>query len=189
MQYVITTAIATALTVASNAAATYVSVTNNCGFPVFYSHAWDRGHGGEVMIAPNGGTGYEEIVEPSDGDSFSGSLKFHKGDGNTRGILQFEYTKERRREKVPGIFWNLSHNDGDRPGIPGEGPFGDVDTVAIPLGAGQGHYLCNEVFCSADEVCEGSFQYDLDNGKVKYCPLETESFEVEFCVVDGMKKE
>ncbi|PVH85644.1 hypothetical protein DL98DRAFT_583238 [Cadophora sp. DSE1049] len=189
MKYAFATTFVTVLAAASNPAASYVSMTNNCPFPVFYSQAWHEGHSGDVMIEPNGGTGYEEMKEPfANGKTNGASLKFHKGDGLLRGILQFEYAKEYDGDKVPGIYWDFSHVDGDRPGVPGRSPFADVDVMVIPLGTGQGYGTCDDVYCSAGEICEGSYQYDKDDKKTKYCPLELELFEIEFCVMDGMKR-
>ena len=131
------------------------------------------------MIAPNGGTGYQELKGPlADGKTNGVSLKFHRGEGLLKGILQFEYAREHDRNKVPGMYWDLSHVDGNGPGVPGRSPFADVDVMAIPLGTGRGQDSCDEVYCSAGEVCEGSYQYDKDDKKTKvspstYCPVTT----------------
>jgi len=144
---------------------------HSCDFPVFYSQAWYGGHHGDVIIAPHGGTGYQEMKEPlADGNTNGVSLKFHKGEGLLKGILQFEYAREYDGKKVPGMYWDLSHVDGDRPGVPGRSPFADVDVMAIPLGTGQRYGTCDEVYCSAGEVCEGSYQYDKDDKKTKVSP-------------------
>ncbi|KAH9205134.1 hypothetical protein DL95DRAFT_417676 [Leptodontidium sp. 2 PMI_412] len=188
MKYSIAAAIATVVGFASPAIASAVTFTNNCDFPFYYSKAW---HGGEdfqvYVIAPHGGEGYEEMVEPPAGGVARGAvIKFHKGDGLTSGILQFEYTKEYDSAKrVKGIYWNFSHVDGDSPGVPGVSPFHDVGVMAIPLGTGRDVGTCTDIHCEAGEECKGSFLFDLDNIKVKHCSLELASFEVEFCPIDN----
>ncbi|KAH7363862.1 hypothetical protein BKA65DRAFT_545777 [Rhexocercosporidium sp. MPI-PUGE-AT-0058] len=171
MKYSITTAIVTVVGLASPTIASTITFTNNCNFLVYYQHAWHKGEGEKsIALAPNGGKDYEDMKEiiEADGTAIGAAIKFHRGDGLTSGILQFEYTKERDGTmRVPGIYWNFSHVDGARSGVPGPSPFDNSGVMAIPVGTGRGVGSCTDIHCEAGEVCSGSFLFDLDNTKVK----------------------
>ncbi|KAG4429258.1 hypothetical protein IFR05_015254 [Cadophora sp. M221] len=195
MKYSLAAAIVTIVGLAKLASpveATAITFTNNCNFAVYYHHVWHEGEDPQVyVIAPNGGESSQTMIEPYDDNQRNGSvIKLHKGAGLTSGILQFEYTKEYdSAARFPGVYWDLSHVDGDSPGVPGRSPFRDDNVMAIPIGAGRGVGSCVDVFCEAGEICYGSYQFDKDDVKCRYCPLELDSFEVEFCPIgNGARK-